>query len=1218
MSRTSEFVYVGNPDDLIRAHDRIRGSNTSLTVSTETSGKKMEAANARFSASAAAAGDAAARAAAKIKLSADEQASAAGKAAARQAAAVGASVKEQEGAYARAADAARASSIRSGEAAKVTGSSWKGAGLAIAAGAAIVAEGVKHSAGTLAELAKETRTLHSVTGLNTQAASAYAAVAKAQDIPVKALNQSLGTLSKNLHAVESAHNGSGKAAHAQETALKQLGVPLAAVMKAHGDLGKILPEIEKRFAAMPGGVTKTAVAMALFGRGWQTLVPLMKSGELGMSAQLKVAKEMGATLSGSTAHQTAEYAKEQERAEYATMGLQVAVGEDLAPALTKFIRASADAVHASGEGIEWLKKHEGAAKAAAFVIGTTLGGALTVYSFTKAKKFVTATADMGNALAGFAKSMIGTAATVAVTDDAMAGATVTAAGTMKAALMTTGVGVAIAALGVAAYELSEHWEEAMEALESGAVKAANVIIEALNKAKEAVEDTASLGIIPALKSLGVVPGGGVVPNIPKVSAGGGMSGKEERENEAEGSGGRFSAQGTGGTSGAQGSIMEFFMKRGYSSAGAAGIVGNLQQESSLIPGTNTSEGIGLASWHDPGRIAALKQFAKSVNKSWTDELVQLEFILKEGGSGLASLKHSKSATKAAEAFNKLFEGGTDPSRKREKYANEAYYKHPQSSHHIESATEGTGYATGGNEKKTEGLNPDNNKIEWHTAAEWRKINNRHAQRAAAGKGAASAEQIDEWAEEHVGKFKESWGKNTGPELDQLEKKFGLRVQEWCAMFATTAAAMGGASKAVKTASVATIREWAEAGTHGYKKGVSKTAHVGDMMMFGNEHVGFVQSVHGDKVTTIEGNTSGGKVEVEHRTMSEGTFASPIYRNKGGAGSVIRDAEAGKINQDLEKELKLELTAAKKAQLHALVAGAGHVHGERESHEGTISANRAFLQAHQARWALDKPDLTTTGGQKTARDRDETAVLVAQSEKKEQQRALTEIRAEAANWKNLREGYRHTMKKSHGNAKKEAKEKAAQYDAKFKQAQIDAKAMEGSIVDTETGILEAEAVLNVTLPEEIAQAAATAAAKVAEGQSNDLSAYQGANSKIDAELRAGLITEDQAKAAKIANAQKALAGGYGALSEEGILQVKGDLKEFSEALTEATSAVEAHTKALEESAKALREFNQESQGLAQIQVGVLLKAIADSTNGQIAGVNYQGRKMTAGAGSAAAY
>jgi hypothetical protein len=130
-----------------------------------------------------------------------------------------------------------------------------------------------------------------------------------------------------------------------------------------------------------------------------------------------------------------------------------------------------------------------------------------------------------------------------------------------------------------------------------------------------------------------------------------------------------------------------------------------------------------------------------------------------------------------------------------------------------------------------------------------------------------------------------------------------------------------------------------------------------------------------------------------------------------------------------------------------------------------------------------------------------------------------------------------------------------------------------------------------------------------------------------EARAGLLAPGQGKAAneqagktaKEANANKALAGGFGGpLSEEGQLQVKGDLAEFGEALTSATSAVESHTQAVLDATKAELEKAQAARQISEVESGTLLKAIADLVSGQIGGVNYHGRAMTAGAGSAARY
>jgi TP901 family phage tail tape measure protein len=134
----------------------------------------------------------------------------------------------------------------------------------------------------------------------------------------------------------------------------------------------------------------------------------------------------------------------------------------------------------------------------------------------------------------------------------------------------------------------------------------------------------------------------------------------------------------------------------------------------------------------------------------------------------------------------------------------------------------------------------------------------------------------------------------------------------------------------------------------------------------------------------------------------------------------------------------------------------------------------------------------------------------------------------------------------------------------------------------------------------------------------LSAYQGDLGKIELEQRAELLTPEQAKAAKQALANKALAGGYGELSGEGLLQVKGDLVEFGKALEGATDTVKAHDEALAAATKTLDEFNKASAGLLAAENASLIKSMADMISGRIAGVNFHGRAMTPGAGSAARY
>lgn len=144
-----------------------------------------------------------------------------------------------------------------------------------------------------------------------------------------------------------------------------------------------------------------------------------------------------------------------------------------------------------------------------------------------------------------------------------------------------------------------------------------------------------------------------------------------------------------------------------------------------------------------------------------------------------------------------------------------------------------------------------------------------------------------WARSMVGHFKESTGQNTGPELDKLQKDFGMRAAAWCAMFATTALVKAGAPKELKSASVAQLRGWAQAGTHGFERGVKSKGRAGDLMAWGNNHIAVVEKIVKGVVHTIEGNTSSGKVARRTRSMSSGDFFRVAGMGAGGSSGGSR-------------------------------------------------------------------------------------------------------------------------------------------------------------------------------------------------------------------------------------------------------------------------------------------------------------------------------------------
>lgn len=119
----------------------------------------------------------------------------------------------------------------------------------------------------------------------------------------------------------------------------------------------------------------------------------------------------------------------------------------------------------------------------------------------------------------------------------------------------------------------------------------------------------------------------------------------------------------------------YFIRQGLSPAQAAGIVGNLKQESGLNP---KAPGGGLAQWLG-SRLESLHNFAASRGASPESAGVQLEFIWHEltttERGTLAALRKTSTPQAAARVFSEQYERpGIPMLPNRERYAVEAYRK----------------------------------------------------------------------------------------------------------------------------------------------------------------------------------------------------------------------------------------------------------------------------------------------------------------------------------------------------------------------------------------------------------------------------------------------------------------------------------------------------------------------------------------------------------------
>ena len=126
------------------------------------------------------------------------------------------------------------------------------------------------------------------------------------------------------------------------------------------------------------------------------------------------------------------------------------------------------------------------------------------------------------------------------------------------------------------------------------------------------------------------------------------------------------------------------------------------------------------------------------------------------------------------------------------------------------------------------------------------------------------------AETQVGQSEQPPGSNDGPAIVTYRSAVqgAYPGAPWCAYFVSWCASQAGAplgDAGQGFGSVAAITEWAARTGR-----LTSTPAPGDLILFGDRHVGIVESVNGDgSLTTIEGNASNA-VSREHHQPGEAT------------------------------------------------------------------------------------------------------------------------------------------------------------------------------------------------------------------------------------------------------------------------------------------------------------------------------------------------------------
>ena len=203
------------------------------------------------------------------------------------------------------------------------------AGLIAGAGLAAVGVGITALVLPVANTADELANLAQKTGVSVEALSALTYVAQMSDTDLQGLVKGLQRLSVAMFDTQ-VQGEEGSAA------LKALGVSATDASGQIRPTEQVLLDLADKFADMPDGADKAALAIKLFGKEGMSLIPLLNQGRAGITALMEEAERFGLVINSQTA-QAAELLNDNlDRLRAMLEGVQRQIGAAVIPVLADF------------------------------------------------------------------------------------------------------------------------------------------------------------------------------------------------------------------------------------------------------------------------------------------------------------------------------------------------------------------------------------------------------------------------------------------------------------------------------------------------------------------------------------------------------------------------------------------------------------------------------------------------------------------------------------------------------------------------------------------------------------------------------------------------------------------------------------------------------------------------------------------------------------------
>lgn len=375
-------------------------------------------------------------------------------------------------------------------------------GAAAAGLATVMAVGVKRSIDTADSYSKLSQRL----GIAIKDLGALSHMANLSGASIDSLAVGVQFLSRNLaNALEDPTGAAAKS-------LKSLGI---SATDAAGNLKEplgVLGELSDKFAAMPDGAQKTALAMDLVGRGGAALIPLLNGGSEAFEDMRKEAEALGLVMSEETARDAELFNDNLDRITSGLTGVFNIIAAKVLPALasltTDLVAATKDGVKFFSDNVDTFAGVLEHGLIAATALATFMAGQFVVSVGTSAVAAVSAAVSQMVALE---MALGATSVSAALTSVAIKGFSL-ALTTLKGALIATGVGALVVGAGELIALLVElktktgSWGEAF-ALVGGVIK--GVLMDAWSNFSNLVGilPTTLMGLVQAVKA--AVSGGDI-------------------------------------------------------------------------------------------------------------------------------------------------------------------------------------------------------------------------------------------------------------------------------------------------------------------------------------------------------------------------------------------------------------------------------------------------------------------------------------------------------------------------------------------------------------------------------------------------------------------------------------------------------------------------------------------------------------------------------------